>query len=183
MYRQVHSAPDHDHSPDANASTSDINYHRTSEQSSTPLQPLMASRLHRNPTSQEKHIHVAATPLNSYPPTPGTLESGDANAQARKRASHFIHEGLSYDPSNAKEDYLRMAKDDIPDNKVSSAPSAAAAACKIPGSLGACTVLGGPFLPLPPWCIQNHTLVSAIFLPRLQRHCDVTVGTLPPHPK
>ena len=84
----------------------------------------MASRTHRNPNSQEKHDLGDATPAYSYPPTPGTLESGNAsnnaNARHRKTASHYIHEGISYDPSNAKEDYLRMAKDDVPDNKVSS---------------------------------------------------------------
>lgn len=96
----------------------------------------MASRTHLNPTSEGKHVRVAATPAHSYPPTPGTLESGsasDANAHGRKRASHFIHEGMSYNPSNAKEDYLRMAKDDVPDNKV--APPFARA-CKVLGSLG-----------------------------------------------
>ena len=75
--------------------------------------------------SQRKRDNAAATPSNSYPPTPGTLESGNAsnnaNAHGRKFASRYIHEGTSYDPSNAKEDYLRMAKDDVPDNKVSSA--------------------------------------------------------------
>ena len=119
-------------------------------------QPLMASRTHRNPISQGKHDHVAATPPNSYPPSPGTLESGsasnNANAHGRKLASHYIHEGTSYDPSNAKEDYLRMAKDDVPDNKVSSA-SVPWACVQYLGSLGARTVLGGPFLPLPPWCV------------------------------
>src|SRR5258706_5802739 len=128
MYRLAHSAPDHSNSPDP--STSDFHHH-TSEQTSTHLQPLMASRTHRNPISQGKHDHVAATPPNSYPPTPGTLESGNAsnnaNAHGRKLASHYIHEGTSYDPSNAKEDYLRMAKDDVPDNKVS--PASTASAC------------------------------------------------------
>src|SRR5258706_14472588 len=153
MYRLAHSAPDHSNSPDP--STSDFHHH-TSEQSSTHLQPLMASRTHRNTISQGKHDHVAATPPNSYPPSPGTLESGNAsnnaNAHGRKLASHYIHEGTSYDPSNAKEDYLRMAKDDVPDNKVSSA-SVPWACVQYLGSLGARTVLGGPFLPLPPWCV------------------------------
>ena len=158
MYRLVHSAPDHVHSPDA----TDF-HHRTSEQSSTPLQPLMASKTQLNPSSQGKHVHVAATPAHSYPPTPGTLESGnasDANFHGRKRASHFIHEGMSYDPSNAKEGYLRMAKDDVPDNKVS---SALLLFLRRLGSLGTPTTLGGPFLPLPPQCIQNHALVSGGF--------------------
>ena len=114
MYRIAH----HPNSPAP--STSDFHHH-TSEQSSTiHLQPLMASRTHQIPISQGKHDHVAATP-----PKPGMLESGNAsnhaNAHRRKLASHYIHEGTSYDPSNAKEDYLRMAKDDVPDSKVSSA--------------------------------------------------------------
>ena len=118
---QSHSAPDHAQSP--NHSTSNF-YHHTSEQSSTHLLPLMSSRAHRNP---EKYVRVATTPANSYPPTPGTLESGSASigahAHGRKSATNFIHEGISYDPSNAKEDYLQMAKDDVPDNKVSSTSS------------------------------------------------------------
>jgi hypothetical protein len=109
MYRAVHSVPDH--IDFANPSTSDFHY-PTSEQSSTLVQPLMASKTHPKPGLHGKH---------SYPPTPGTLESGsasDTNAHGLNRTSNFLHEGFSYDPSNAKEGYLRMAKGDVPDNKV-----------------------------------------------------------------
>jgi hypothetical protein len=120
----------------------------------------MASRTHQNQTSKEKYVRVDATPANSYPPTPGTLESGsasiNANSHRRKLAPHFIHEGASYDPSNAKEGYLRMAKDDVPDNKVSTTSGEFSRL----GSPGARTILGGPILPLPSWCVQSYTLVS-----------------------
>ena len=163
MYRLSHSAPDPSNTPDP--STSDL-HHYTTEQSSTHLQPVMASRTHRNTNSQEKHDHGVATPAYSYPSTPGTLESGNAsnnsNARSRKTASRYIHEGISYDPSNAKEDYLQMAKDDVPDNKVSSASSTAGI---ISAHSAARTLLGGPFLPPPHWCLQDHTLVSAFFSP------------------
>ena len=175
MYRVAHSAPDHPNPPAS--STSDFHHHTSEQSSSTHLQPLMASRTHQIPISQGKHDHVAATP-----PKPGMLESGNAsnhaNAHRRKLASHYIHEGTSYDPSNAKEDYLRMAKDDVPDSKVSSASTPSAGACNIFGSLGARTLLGGPFLPLPPWCFQSHTLVSGIFLLGLQRSNAVPMAPL-----
>ena len=140
MYRLPHSAPDPSNSLDP--STSDL-HHYTSEQSSTHLQPLMASKTHRKTNLQEKHD--LGTPTPAYTPSPGALESG-ANARSRKTASHYFHEGTSYDPSNAKEDYLRMAKDDVPDNKVSLLQ---AYPYDILGSLGARTLLGRPALPLP----------------------------------
>jgi hypothetical protein len=176
MYRPLHSAPDHVDSP--NASHSDF-HHRSSEQSSTPLQPLMASRSHPNPSPQEKHVHIAPPHAHSYPPTPGTLESGnasDANAHGRKRASHFIHEGLSYDPSNAKEDYLRMARDDVPDNKVS--PLRA----RCTGLTRPRDVPGRAFLPLPPRCIQSHTLVSKCLL-QIPSSTPLQCNTVQSHPK
>ena len=124
----------------------------------------MASRIEIQP--HRKYDHGAATPAYSYPSTPGTFESGhasnNANARGRKTASHYIHKGISYDPSNAKEDYLQMAKDDVPDNKVSCA-SSTAEIFSVHSAVR--TVLGGPFLPRPHWCVQNHTLVSAFFSP------------------
>ena len=145
MYRLPRSAPD---SPDP--SISDFHNHHTSEKSSTDLQPLMGSRTHRNPISEGKHDHVVATSANTYPPVPSTLESGNAYNDANAHnLSYYIHQGTSYDPSNAKEDYLRMAKDDVPNNKVSSVSSTPRIRTIFSAQPAACTVLGGPFLPLP----------------------------------
>ena len=138
MYRLPHSPPD---SPDPLISEF---HHHTSEQSSTDCQPLMGSRTHQNPISQGKHDHVAATPANTYPPAPSTLEA--SNNPNVHRWTYYIHQGTSYDPSNAKEDYLRMAKDDVPDNKVSSASSTA-------GKFSA--QLGGPHCPR--WPVSTST--------------------------
>lgn len=143
MYRPIHSAPDHDHDHSLNGSATDF-HHGTSEQSLTPLQPLMASKTQLNPSPQGKRPPLA----HSYPPTPGKLESGhasDANVHGWDRASHFLHEGMAYDPSNAKEDYLRMAKDDVPDNKVGSDLLLFLQSWAHPPP----ATLGSPSLPLP----------------------------------
>ena len=143
MNQLPHSAPN---SPDLSISEF---HHHTSQQSSIDLQPLIGFTTHRSPISQGKHDPVVATLTNTYPPAPSTLESGNiaSNNANTYRWSHYIHQGTSYDPSNAKEDYLRMAKDDVPDNKVSSASSILLQ--EYSWLTRRPHVLGGPFLPLP----------------------------------
>lgn len=95
--------------------------HRYPASTATSPTPLLSPTMSQSAGIDRSHL-VAPTP-HRYPPQHDSSYSRLPDPVTQPRtpmsgASSFISHGEHYDPSNAKEVHLRMAKDDVPDNKV-----------------------------------------------------------------